>query len=325
MNYYSHHIGDYLTATAHLTLLEHGAYRRLIDVYMGTEKPLPLDRKAIYRLVMARHKEEIAAVDSVLNEFFTEAPDGYHQSRCDYEICLCGKNRDNGKKGGRPSKNTNPDETQTKPRNNPEETQTKPRNNPEETQTKPNPKAPITQYPIPNKRTPIAPLPGACDPKTLLTELGVPDAIAADWLAMRKSKRALPTDTAIKGIAREAEKAGWPLADALAVACQRGWTGFKADWTKGDKPPSGAGSTLLSADDKSYRDPMIYGFDVANGDPLPDGWTLPPTGETRFMPGFGWVASPPKRTDRTMDSPAANVAQLRLAAAEQPAAAGGSA
>ena len=42
MNYYSHHIGDYLTATAHLTLLEHGAYRRLIDIplaYKGFELP----------------------------------------------------------------------------------------------------------------------------------------------------------------------------------------------------------------------------------------------------------------------------------------------
>ena len=287
MNYYSHHIGDYLTATAHLTLLEHGAYRRLIDIYMGTEKPLPLDRKAVYRLVMARAEEEVSAVDSVLDEFFTETPDGYRQSRCDYEIGLCGKNRDNGKKGGRPSKTTNPNETQTEPRN-----------NPDETQTEPNGKAPITQYPIPNKKkTPIVPLPGTCDPKTLLSELGVPDAIAADWLAMRKSKRALPTDTAIRGIAREAEKAGWSLADVLSVCCQRGWTGFKADWTKGEKPPNGTCGTLLSADGKPYRDPMIYGFDTANGDPLPDGWTLPPTGETRYMPGFGWVLSSPRRAE----------------------------
>jgi len=287
VNYYSHHIGDYLTATAHLTLLEHGAYRRLIDIYMGTEKPLPLDRKAVYRLVMARAEEEVSAVDSVLDEFFTETPDGYRQSRCDYEIGLCGKNRDNGKKGGRPSKTTNPNETQTEPRN-----------NPDETQTEPNGKAPITQYPIPNKKkTPIVPLPGTCDPKTSLSELGVPDAIAADWPAMRKSKRALPTDTAIRGIAREAEKAGWSLADVLSVCCQRGWTGFKADWTKGEKPPNGTCGTLLSADGKPYRDPMIYGFDTANGDPLPDGWTLPPTGETRYMPGFGWVLSSPRRAE----------------------------
>ena len=298
MNYYSHHIGDYLTATAHLTLLEHGAYRRLIDIYMGTEKPLPLDRKAVYRLVMARAEEEVSAVDSVLDEFFTETPDGYRQSRCDYEIGLCGKNRDNGKKGGRPSKTTNPNETQTEPRNNPDETQTEPRNNPNETQTEPNGKAPITQYPIPNKKkTPIVPLPGTCDPKTSLSELGVPDAIAADWLAMRKSKRALPTDTAIRGIAREAEKAGWSLADVLSVCCQRGWTGFKADWTKGEKPPNGTCGTLLSADGKPYRDPMIYGFDTTNGDPLPDGWTLPPTSETRYMPGFGWVLSSPRRAE----------------------------
>ena len=36
---------------------------------------------------------------------------------------LCDKNRENGKRGGRPKKN--PDETQTKPKQNPDETQTK--------------------------------------------------------------------------------------------------------------------------------------------------------------------------------------------------------
>ncbi len=144
MNYYQHHIGDYLTATAHLTLIEHGAYRRLLDVYYSTEKPLPLDRKALYRLAMARSKDEQAAIDSVVSEFFTETSDGIRQSRCDHEIELCNKNRDNGKKGGRPPKNSNPDVTQTEPRNNPDVTQTEPRNNPDVTQTE------SPHYPIPN-------------------------------------------------------------------------------------------------------------------------------------------------------------------------------
>ena len=139
MNYYSFHIGDYLSATAHLSIIEHGAYRRLLDIYYIHESPLPDDVKQIYRLVGARGKEEREAVDSVLAEFFQSTPEGFRHDRCDHEIALCNKNRANGKKGGRPSKNTNPKETQT-------ETQPKPKTNPTETQPEspPSPHHPIT-------------------------------------------------------------------------------------------------------------------------------------------------------------------------------------
>ena len=139
MNYYSFHIGDYLSATAHLSIIEHGAYRRLLDIYYIHESPLPDDVKQIYRLVGARGKEEREAVDSVLAEFFQSTPEGFRHDRCDHEIALCNKNRANGKKGGRPSKNQNPKETQTK-------TQPKPKTNPTETQTEspPSPHHPIT-------------------------------------------------------------------------------------------------------------------------------------------------------------------------------------
>ena len=123
MNYYSHHIGDYLSATAHLTLLEHGVYRRLIDVYYINESALPADPVQVQRLVGARTTEEREAVETILREFFTLTDSGWSQARCDYEIGLCNKNRTNGKKGGRPSGKNNPNETQTEPKDNPIETQ----------------------------------------------------------------------------------------------------------------------------------------------------------------------------------------------------------
>lgn len=89
MNFYSHHIGDYLSATAHLSLLEHGVYRRLIDVYYIHEAPLPVELKQIYRLVGAKSKDEREAVETVLEEFFTKTGSGWAQSRCDYEIEKC--------------------------------------------------------------------------------------------------------------------------------------------------------------------------------------------------------------------------------------------
>lgn len=40
------------------------------------------------------------------------------------------------------------------------------------------------------------------------------------------------TETALLGIVREAEKAGWSLEDALIELIQRGWRGFKASWVE---------------------------------------------------------------------------------------------
>ena len=47
MNYYKRHIGDYLKDTAHLSLLEHGVYARLLDVYYTRETAIPDDQAAL--------------------------------------------------------------------------------------------------------------------------------------------------------------------------------------------------------------------------------------------------------------------------------------
>ncbi len=86
MNYYEHHLGDYAEATAHLSFLEDAAYSRLIRKYYATEKPIPADLAVAQRLVGARSKEERAAVEVVLHEFFVLRDDGWHQDRCDAEI-----------------------------------------------------------------------------------------------------------------------------------------------------------------------------------------------------------------------------------------------
>jgi len=59
---------------------------------------------------------------------------------------------------------------------------------------------------------------------------GVDDQVWTDFLAIRKAKRSPLSATALAGIGREADKAGITLADALVVCCERGWTGFRADW-----------------------------------------------------------------------------------------------
>lgn len=63
---------------------------------------------------------------------------------------------------------------------------------------------------------------------------GVDPQVVADFRKLRKAKKAEITKTAIDGIRREADKAGLTLQAALTMCCERGWTGFKADWV-GDK------------------------------------------------------------------------------------------
>ncbi len=86
MNYYEHHLGDYLRDTAHLSMVEDGAYRRLLDAYYIKELPLPKAVRDVYRLVRAGTKVEKDAVSIVLSEFFSEGTDGWRHKRCDTEI-----------------------------------------------------------------------------------------------------------------------------------------------------------------------------------------------------------------------------------------------
>jgi len=106
--FYKHFIGDYQRKTAHLSLAEHGAYRLMMDQAYATGKPLPADRKALYRLVRADSAIERKAVDSVVEQFWTETADGLINARTAEEIDKAtpkiAASRENGKLGGRPRK-----------------------------------------------------------------------------------------------------------------------------------------------------------------------------------------------------------------------------
>ena len=108
MNYYSHHIGDFRSATSHMDRLERALYREMLDIYYDNEAPLPLEKATIYRKTAARSEEDRAAVDALLSEFFTQESDGYHNKRADKEIAAyhakADVSRENGKLGGRPRK-----------------------------------------------------------------------------------------------------------------------------------------------------------------------------------------------------------------------------
>ena len=85
MFHYPFHVSDYVTDTAHLTLEEDIAYRRLLDLYYTNESPIPNDPPGVARRIrLPKHVEVVA---SVLQEFFTLAEDDcWHKARCDAEI-----------------------------------------------------------------------------------------------------------------------------------------------------------------------------------------------------------------------------------------------
>ncbi len=145
MNYYSHHLGDYAKDTGQLSATEHGIYRLLMDAYYSTEEPIPQDEA--YRTCRAMADFEKAAADYVLKKYFILRDGRYYHKRVEAELVkmreIRNRSKENGRKGGRPSK---------EPRPNPEETQRVisgiPRVNPEETQSQsPHYPLPITQEP----------------------------------------------------------------------------------------------------------------------------------------------------------------------------------
>lgn len=109
MNYFELYPGDYLRDTTRLTLIEHGAFLRLLMVYYAEEQPLPADADELYVITAAIKPADKAAVKKIADRFFPVGADGLrHNKRADEEIAKAQKrmatSRDNGTKGGRPKK-----------------------------------------------------------------------------------------------------------------------------------------------------------------------------------------------------------------------------
>lgn len=108
MHYYQFNIADYRKDTTHLSMLEHGAYRQLLDWHYLEQAPIPLETDKVFRRLCAKTEEERLAVVTVLEELFKRTSEGYIQGRAMSEIAQyeakaeCA--RQAGKLGGRPKK-----------------------------------------------------------------------------------------------------------------------------------------------------------------------------------------------------------------------------
>lgn len=84
--WYPFFVGDYQRKTAHLSLLEHGAYHLLIDHYMATCHPLPKEPAKLYRICRATSPTERKSVMRIIEEFFVLDGEYYINKKCDSEI-----------------------------------------------------------------------------------------------------------------------------------------------------------------------------------------------------------------------------------------------
>ena len=173
MHYYKFNIGDFDKSTRHLSIIERGLFRDILDLYIKNEKPVTDNLKKLERLLCVKSKAEKEALQNILDDFFVLTDDGYYSEYCQSILNdttdRVEASRENGKKGGRPSKqsqnetkaNGNQDENQSKPSENLEKTQDKPSNNLDESY-------PSTQLPNnpsthnPNTQTPPNPQGGVC-------------------------------------------------------------------------------------------------------------------------------------------------------------------
>ena len=96
------------------------------------------------------------------------------------------------------------------------------------------------------------------DAQAHLISLGIPPVLAADWIKLRKGKKAEVTETAIEGVTAEAQKAGMSLDAALRECCSRGWAGFKASWLARDGADArGSPVVSLEARNKAVADKWV--------------------------------------------------------------------
>ena len=101
MHYYQFNIGDYVSHTRHLSPIEDIAYRRLLDAYYLSERPLNSGLTSVARQIgMREHEEEVGLV---LQEFFVLGEDGWTSNRADKEIAHYKSKIEQASKAGKAS------------------------------------------------------------------------------------------------------------------------------------------------------------------------------------------------------------------------------
>lgn len=220
------YVADYLADTTRLTTIQHGAYLLLIMDYWRNGA-LP-DDDSILAQITKMQPDAWSIARASLERFFSIEQGCWVHLRIEQEKQKAGENsqkaHDRAVKAAQARwENVNSSSNAT-------------------SNASSNAQAMLDQCPSPSPSpsplTTTTPTPsqGKASASAILASLGVDPAVSADWVQLRKTKKAAITKTAIEGMKREADKAGISLNDAMRICCERGWAGFNASW---DWKPAG--------------------------------------------------------------------------------------
>jgi len=106
--------------------------------------------------------------------------------------------------------------------------------------------------------------------KTVQAPEGVSPEVWDSFVKQRKASRAVITESVLKTIKFEAEKAKWTMEQALAECAARGWRGFKAEWVM--PKPNPADIVKLTVPSSNEPDPVLLKImeDEKRAAPMPD-------------------------------------------------------
>jgi uncharacterized protein YdaU (DUF1376 family) len=203
MYYYQHHIGDFIKSTSRLTDSQAMTYLRLIWLYYDKDGKVFNDSEQLAFEIGS----DIKTVQMIIKTYFEIDGELLKHSRCDKELQGYLNKSTGGKKGA---------EARWKNK----VSHSIPIAIPMPTQCNPN----ANQEPITNKSI------------NTITPEGVSNEVFTDYLKLRKGLKAPVTETAIKGLAKEASKANMTLEQVMVLCCQNGWRGFKAEWMSKEQP-----------------------------------------------------------------------------------------
>jgi uncharacterized protein YdaU (DUF1376 family) len=201
MHYFEYNIKDYRADAFQLTLVQHGAYRQLIDQYYLNEKPLTLDIDDLCYELLIRGDDEKKAIVFILEKFFDKTEDGYAHKRCDVVI----KKYQAKSNQSRNAVNTRWAKEKGKDTDVIRESYDRNTN----------------QEPLTNNKEQFI---------EFVKPLDVNLEVWNNYMTLRRAQNKPITDANIKALRREAANAGMNLNAVITVCVENSWISFRADW-----------------------------------------------------------------------------------------------
>ncbi len=268
MHFYKFHIGDYMSHTRHLSLLEDLAYRRLLDFYFLHEQPIK-HRDAARQIGMREHEEDVL---TVLNEFFLSTDNGFVNPRANKEIEEYKAHQGTSAYGAFIRDNQSLKSVVQKDVYiqhftngtldtyiNTLRTQDVPIMSTSSIHDATNNHKPLTTNHKPKRE----------NATIVACPSDVSQQVWDDWVTLRKSKKAPITKTVLDGAIVEAKKLGWTLEQFLIEWCNRSSQGLKAEWIV---KPNPADKVRLTVAPSNEPDPQLLKIieDAKKAAPMPD-------------------------------------------------------